>query len=123
MNIPENIIDLIMTFAFSASTKVPEHIVDKIMLYNSHPVADLFKTEMKTKLEELTEIIPGDYEFGVGNFCRGDETSFSNHFFHDEERIKQESKPMYVYAYMDYDYVSTLNEWNRNNQSMIIPVF
>ena len=122
MNIPENIIDLIMSYAFSSSAKVPEHIVDKIMLYNSHPVADLFKREMKSKIEELTEIIPGDSEYGGEDFRRGDDTSFSSHF-HDDEGIKQESRSIYHYQSMDYDYVCTLNEWNREYQSTIISVF
>ena len=56
MNIPEKIIDLIMSFAFSTSSKIPEHIVDKIMLYNSHPVADLFKQEFNEQLNFYTAI-------------------------------------------------------------------
>ena len=60
---------------------LPEHIINKIMLYVSHPVADLFKKEMKTTLEELTEVLPGDYKYGGEDFRRGDYTSFACHFF------------------------------------------
>ena len=120
MNIPENIIDLVLSYAFSSSAKIPEHIVDKIMLYNSHPVADLFQKEMSDKLEEFSKIRPGDYAHGEEDFSVCDDHSFADYFFHDDEGIKQESKPIYRFAYMDNDYVSTLNEWNRQHQSMII---
>ena len=56
MNIPENIIVLILSFAFSSSSKIPEHIIDKIMLYNSHPVADLFKQEFNEQLNLYSAI-------------------------------------------------------------------
>ena len=28
-------------------TQLPEHVWQKIMLYNSHPVADIFKAEVR----------------------------------------------------------------------------
>ena len=99
---------------------IPECIFHKIMLYNSPPVADLFKTEMRVKFEEFTQKRPGDYEYGEEEFSVCDDHSFADYFFHDDEGIKQESKHIYRFAYMDNDYVSTLNEWNRQHQSMII---
>jgi hypothetical protein len=89
---------------------IPEDIFNKVMLYNSHPVADMFKEAIRTKLDELNE--PDEYEH---------EESFADHFFHEEDN---QSKHIYHYAYMDEAYVNTLNEWNRNNyQNMIISVF
>ena len=32
---------------------LPEEVFNKIMLYNTHPVSDLFKKELKEELSEL----------------------------------------------------------------------
>ena len=101
-NLPVELQNLILHYNYKAS--VPEHLMHKIMLYNSHPVADLFKLAVKSKVDELTEIIPG------ADFVRGDDTSFAHHYFHDETIISEESYHIYYYAGMDYRYVSTLNE-------------
>ena len=35
---------------------IPDHIVNKIMFYNSHPVADIFKYTCKESLDEYTNL-------------------------------------------------------------------
>ena len=110
---------------------LPDELQIKITRMNPHPVADLFKQEMKTKLDEFTEMLPGDYEYGEEDFRLCDDHSFADYFFHECEHIRPteiECFPhihcdVYYFWAMDYEYVSTLNEWNRRNQTMIIPVF
>ena len=81
---------------------IPEDIFSKVMLYNSHPVADLFT------VDELNEIIPGDYEYDGEESRRGDNTSFANHFFHEDG---SQSRHVYDYGYMNEAYVDSLNDW------------
>ena len=64
---------------------IPEELFHKVMLYNSHPVADLFKEAVKNKIEELNETQLGDYEYGGEDYTRGDDTSFATYYFHDSE--------------------------------------
>ena len=93
---------------------LPEKLRMKIIRMNPHPLADLFKSKMHIILEDLTV-----YAIQLGN-CK----SFANSFFHpDGNFISEEAWNIYYYAGMDWQYVSTLNEWNRRNQTMIIPVF
>ena len=100
---------------------IPEDIFNKVMLYNSHPVADLFKQAVKSTVDELNEIIPGDYEYDGEDSRRGDNTSFANHFFHEDG---SQSRHVYDYGYMNEAYVDSLNEWNRNNnQNIRVSVF
>ena len=111
-NLPVELQDLIFHYNYKAST--PEHLMHKIMLYSSHPVADLFKLAVKSKVDDLTEIIPGE------DFHRGDDTSFAHHFFHDETIISEESYHIYYYAGMDYRYVNTLNELETRQLPILI---
>ena len=72
--------------------KLPEDLFAKVMLFHSHPVADLFKIAVQTVNEELYEIIEGDYEYGGEDFCRADEMSFAEYFFfnrREEEKYKR----------------------------------
>ena len=55
---------------------LPENIVNKIMLYNSHPVADLLNHEIKINNEYIQELI----DFGH---------SFSSAYFQIYSEIKQ----------------------------------
>ena len=98
--------------------KIPKGVMKIILSYrvvNPHPVSLLFKEAFKDKLDELDEIIPGDYEYGMEDFRRGDDMSFAHFHFHDENTTSDNSRSIYYYAYMGFDYVSTLNEYLRNN--------
>ena len=41
--------------------KLPQVVFDKIMLYNSHPVSDLFKKELDAALKELDVALKEHY--------------------------------------------------------------
>ena len=88
----------------------PEDIFHKVMLYNRHPVADLFTEAVKNKTEELNETQLGDYEYGGEDYTRGDDTSFANYHFHDSESELDPNYKIYNYAYMGAMYVNTLND-------------
>ena len=42
---------------------IPEHIYHKIMLFNSHPVADMFNIEFEYLIEKSKRYDPNDYSF------------------------------------------------------------
>ena len=70
--------------------KLPNEIINKIMLYNSHPVADLFKEIAIPIFDDLNRKIYGDYT-SDDYFCYADEMSFAEYFFSDrreEEKYK-----------------------------------
>ena len=60
--------------------KFPNEVINQIMLFNSHPVADLLQIAVNTVNYELYEILPGDYEYGGQDDCRADDMSFANYF-------------------------------------------
>ena len=94
--------------------KLPNEIINKIMLFNSHPVADLFKEAVKTVNEELYENIEGDYEYGGEDYCRADEMSFADHFFNGYEGNNILTRHIYKYTWMDATYFETLIEYMRS---------
>ncbi len=93
---------------------IPECLFHKIMLYTSHPVADMFKHAVSAKVHELTEVLPGDHQYGMDDFSIGDEKSFADHYFHPEGEFEGNRptlrKSMYKYGWMKKEYVKTLNE-------------
>jgi hypothetical protein len=98
--------------------EIPNEIMKKILLYrvfSPHPVSILFKEAFNDKIDELDEIIPGDYEYGMEDSRCGDDVSFAHYHFHQEDEISNDGKPIYHYAHMGSDYVSTLNEYLRNH--------
>ena len=93
---------------------LPEELQIKITRMNPHPLADLFKSKTDIILEDMTAC-----DTQLGN-CK----SFANSFFHpDGDFISEGAWNIYNYAGMDWQYVTTLNEWNRKNQTMLIHVF
>ena len=71
--------------------KLPNEIINQIMLFNSHPVADLFKEIATPIYENLNRKICGDYT-SDDYFCYADEMSFAEYFFFDrreEEKYKR----------------------------------
>ena len=88
---------------------IPEDIFHKVMLYNSHPVADLFKEAVKNKIEELNETQLGDYEFGGEDYTRGDYQSFAFYYFYNPESELEIKTQIYYYAHMGEMWVNTLN--------------
>ena len=58
--------------------KLPNEIINQIMLFNSHPVADLLKEAVETANEELYEIKHGDYTNESADFCYADDMSFAH---------------------------------------------
>ena len=104
------------------SNVLPRGVMGIVMRYHSHPVADLFKAAMKPQIDELNEVHKGDYLFGMGDYCIGEEYSFANHFFHPEGPIlSQHTRRTYYYAWMGRQYVETLNE--TLNQGIQVYVF
>ena len=93
---------------------LPIEVINQIMRFNYHPVADAFKNATKNKLEELYETIPGDYDYGGSDFCHADEYSFAYFFFHGCEG-ESHNRHIYQYAWMDILYLETLNEYLRSN--------
>ena len=70
--------------------KLPNEIINQIMLFNSHHVADLFKEVVETVNEELYRI--RDYTSDTDTFCYADDMSFAEYFFVDrreEEKYKR----------------------------------
>ena len=59
--------------------KLPNEIINNIMLFNSHPVADLFKPVAKILNEEL-------YAIRHGFLGGADTMSFADFFFRDRKR-------------------------------------
>ena len=87
--------------------KLPIEVINTIMLYISHPIADILKFAVKTVNEELYEIITGVYEYGGHDFRRADEMSFAEYFFNDPEVSN--------YAFVDVTDLQTLSEYFRNH--------
>ena len=63
--------------------ELPNEIINQILLFNSHPVADLFKEAVAQVNEELYEIIEGEES------CIADEMSFAEYLFYDRWRTKE----------------------------------
>ena len=94
--------------------KLPNEIMNQIMLFNSHPVADLIKEAVTTVDEELY-----DYNSNAcDNRCTGKwdiiEMSFADFSFNGSGGSSN-SYHIYNYAWMDDIYVETLKEYLRNN--------
>ena len=71
--------------------KLPNEIINQILLFNSHPVADLFKEVATPIYDNLNRKIYGDYT-SDDYFCYADEMSFAEYFFFDrreEEKYKR----------------------------------
>ena len=102
--------------------KLRNDLYHKIMLYVSHPVADLFKQAVKPKIDELNEIQKGDYEFGGEDYTRGDDTSFAFYHFHNPESESKISNEIYYDACMGEMYATTLCE-TLNSRKLKIYVF
>ena len=69
--------------------KLRNEIINKIMLYTSHPVTDLFKEAVKTVNEELYEIKHGEYTNESADFCYVDDMSVAEYFFFDRRRMRE----------------------------------
>ena len=68
-----------------------QDIINKIMIYSSHPLADLFKKELEEELEDHFRIL----KEGPGlelNWCADDEWSFAHEYF----RLKLYSDGWYL---------------------------
>ena len=98
---------------------IPECLFHKIMLFNPHPVADMFKKAVSAKVHELTEVLPGDHEYGMDDYSLGDDKSFAGHYFHPEGDFEGNRptlrKSMYKYGWMKKEYVETLNQFGSNS--------
>ena len=90
--------------------KLPNEIINQILLFNSHPVADLFTEAVKIDNEELYEIIYDFYGPGI-DYCKEDDKSFADHFFAGYIR----SNRIYTYKHMDATYLETYREYHRTN--------
>ena len=77
-------------------SELPDEIITQIMLFNSHPVADLFKIGVKNVNEELYEIRTDFYGPGI-DYCKADNKSFAEYFFAGYIR----SNRIYNYYWME----------------------
>ena len=94
--------------------KLPNEIINQILLFNSHPVADLLKQAVETVNKEIYEIIEGDYEYGGEDYCHADEMSFADFYFSFEDRDRlHNSRHIYRYCWMDSIYYNTYIEYMR----------
>ena len=68
---------------------IPTEIFNKIMLYNSHPVADLFKDNWDEHIDEMMD----------------DNVSFYNIWCYERERMKENIRQWKIYKskYAFYD--------------------
>jgi serine/threonine protein kinase len=85
-----------------AKRVIPNEIMSKIMLFNSHPVADLIRESIQTKLS---------WEDGY-NYCEcegKDSTTFAGFYF------GLVSSNIYSYEFMDEQYINTMNEYLENH--------
>ena len=71
---------------------LPEHIINKIMLYVSHPVADIMRLEVESCLEHYVPINNG-YEYEYGG-----EESFVEAYFKFQNWLKKEGEDKLVYS-------------------------
>ena len=94
--------------------KLPNEIINQILLFNYHPVADLLKQAVETVNEEIYEIIEGDYEYGGEDYWHADEMSFADFYFSFEDRDRlHNSSHIYKYCWMDSIYYNTYIEYMR----------
>ena len=104
--------------------EIPNEIMKKICLYrvfSPHPVAILFKQAFDETIYDLNE-----NEYDLESYCIADDMSFARYRFYldkDKHVLRKFSKHVYIYAYMDYDYVSTLNEYARNRVGDYYPFY
>ena len=99
--------------------EIPNEIMKKILKYQAfspHPVAVIFKEAVKDKLDELYEFSDSENEY-----CLGDEVSFANYYFHDNETwgLTANAWRIYTYTGMDFNYQSTLFDYNRRHTTLI----
>ena len=84
------------------------------MLFNSHPVADLFNEAVKTVNEELYENSEVEKECGGGDYCHADDMSFADFYFSFEDREEfHNSRHIYNYCWMESIYYETYIEYMR----------
>ena len=89
--------------------KLPNEIINQILLFNSHPVTDLFKEVAIPITEDLNRKIYGDYT-SDDYFCYADKMSFAEYFFFDrwrEDKYKRcygEMLAEMAEVGMDYEY-------------------
>ena len=57
--------------------KLPQEVFNKIMLYNSHPVSDLFKKELEEELNEHYRILPEGPYYEIDCWCEDDDFLFA----------------------------------------------
>ena len=67
--------------------EIPNEIINKLMRFNSHPVADVFKESFKDRL--------ADYDKQHKTFRYSEFMSFANFYFHHTKPLSQDS--FYVY--------------------------
>ena len=85
-------------------------------MFNSRPVADLFKESVKKVNEELYELTNGTYKFPGDDFSlstpeeRAISKSFADHFF-TGFRGMSHSMHIYHYAWMDAKYFETYRDY------------
>ena len=73
---------------------LPEHIVNKIILYNSHPVADLFKQELEEELEDHYRILREGPD-GETNWCADDDDLFA--YEHLKRMLRDNGKERHMW--------------------------
>jgi len=99
--------------------KLPNEIINQILLFNSHPVADLFKEAVKTVNEELYQLNIGTYKYPGEDLTmttpsqRAISMTFADHFFSGIGGMVN-SMHIYHYGWMNDSYLATLSEYLRS---------
>ena len=84
--------------------ELPNEIMNKIMRFNSHPVADLVQESIHTQLCRDSLWDEGYY------YCEcDDDVSFACFYF------RATTPSIYSYEHMDTQYINTMNEYLKSN--------
>ena len=86
---------------------LPEDIVNKISLYNSHPIADLFKQELEEELEDHYRILREGPD-GETNWCADDDYLFACEHLKRMLRDNGKERQMYQQMITDKDKVNQM---------------
>ena len=96
--------------------KLPNEIINQILLFNSHPVADLIKEAVKTVSEELDYYNSDLSEDVDANKWKIIKMTFADFFFNGSGGSPN-SYHIYCYGWMDDIYVETLDEYINNSRN------
>lgn len=79
---------------------LPKEIINKIMIFNSHPIADLFKKELEEELEDHYRILGSGPSYET-NWCSDDDNLFA--YQHLWRKLSDNGKELQMWQRMITD--------------------